>query len=120
VNISDLAQRLARLDLQAVQRAALQVQAETLAGAVREALNTPPGGDHRFPWRRTGTLHDSISVSADDDAAIVGSTSDEALYQELGTATIPPRPFLATIAAEHSERAAEAIGAAVAAALRGL
>jgi hypothetical protein len=117
VKIGEFAQCLARIDFEAVQRAVLQAQADGIATAVREALSTPPGGDHRFPWRRAGTLHDSIATTVEADSAIIGSTSNEALYQEFGTVTIPPRPFLATIAAEHSEACADAIGAAIAAAV---
>jgi phage gpG-like protein len=119
VSIANLARRLARLDLAAVRQAALAAAAETIAAGVREALSQPPGGDHRFPSRQTGELADSIGVSADADEALVGSTSEIALYQERGTATVPPRPFFSVIAADHAEAAAEAVGAAVAAAIRG-
>lgn len=46
------------------------------------------------PLLRSGELRDSITSQVHGDKAIVGSSSDIALYQELGTATIPPRPFL--------------------------
>jgi HK97 gp10 family phage protein len=46
------------------------------------------------PLLRTGELRDSIEAEAKGDKAVVGSTSDIALYQELGTDKIPPRPFL--------------------------
>ena len=50
---------------------------------------------------------------ADGLVATVGSTSDVALYQELGTARLPPRPFLAPAAAENGDGIAQAIGQAV-------
>lgn len=118
MSLGDLARNLARLDLAAVRAAALVAAAETMAEAVREALSHPPGADHRFPWRETGALADSIEVAADGDEALIGSTSGVALYQERGTATVPPRPFFAPVAAEHAEAAAEAVGAAVANTLR--
>jgi len=118
VSIADLARRLGRLDLAAVRQAALAAAAETIAGQVREALSHPPGADHRFPWRQTGALADSIGVSAEADEALVGSSSEVALYQELGTATVPPRPFFAAIAATEAEAAAASVGAAVADAIR--
>jgi len=118
VSIADLARRLARLDLAAVRQAALADAAETIAVAVREALSHSPGADHDTPWRRTGELADSIGVSAEADQALVGSTSEVALYQELGTATAPPRPFFAPIADDRAEAAVAASGAAVAAAIR--
>lgn len=46
------------------------------------------------PLLRTGELQESIQVVAEGNTA--GAVSDDmvALYQEMGTATIPPRPFL--------------------------
>ena len=46
------------------------------------------------PLLRSGELRDSIKVVAEGNVA--GAVSDDmvALYQEMGTATIPPRPFL--------------------------
>jgi len=119
VKIAEVAGRLARLDLAAVRQAALTAAAESIAAEVREALSHPPGDEHDFPWRQTGALADSIGVSADADEALIGSTLEVALYQERGTAKLPPRPFFSVIAAEHAEAAAEAIGAAVAQAIRG-
>lgn len=46
------------------------------------------------PLLRTGDLRDSIQVEAKGNEVIVGSDSDIAMYQELGTEKIPPRPFL--------------------------
>lgn len=46
------------------------------------------------PLLRTGELRESIEVEAQGDKAVVGSRSDIAMYQELGTSKIPPRPFL--------------------------
>jgi HK97 gp10 family phage protein len=46
------------------------------------------------PLLRTGEMRDSIQHSSDHHEARIGSNSDIALYQELGTSKIPPRPFL--------------------------
>lgn len=46
------------------------------------------------PELRTGELRDSIEVKAQGNEAVIGSDSDIALYQELGTDKMPPRPFL--------------------------
>jgi hypothetical protein len=48
------------------------------------------------PLLRTGAMRDSISYTIDKpgEEATVGSTSEIALWQELGTPKIPPRPFL--------------------------
>lgn len=118
MKIGEIARGLSRLDLAGVRSAALAGAAETIATAVREALSQPPGSEHRFPWRETGALADSIEAAAEGDAAIVGSTDAAAVYQEYGTATTPPRPFLTAVAAEHAQSSAEMIGAAVADAIR--
>jgi phage gpG-like protein len=46
------------------------------------------------PLLRTGDLRDSIEVSARGAEAVIGSRSEIALWQEVGTDKIPPRPFL--------------------------
>jgi hypothetical protein len=48
------------------------------------------------PLLRTGALRDSIShqIIEPGKLAEVGSTSEIAVYQEMGTEAIPPRPFL--------------------------
>jgi hypothetical protein len=50
------------------------------------------------PLLRTGTLRESISFEVESIGigvkVVVGSDDLVALYQELGTPTIPPRPFL--------------------------
>lgn len=118
MRIGDIARNLSRIDLAETRAAALAAAAETIAAAVREALSHPPGAGHTFPWRETGALADSIEVAAGGDTAIVGSTDAAAPYQEFGTATAPPRPFLAPIAAEHFADVAETVGTALADALR--
>lgn len=56
----------------------------------RESKGFPPND----PLLRTGAMRDSIQHSADSKEARVGSNSDIAVYQELGTSKIPPRSFL--------------------------
>ncbi|MBT2299277.1 hypothetical protein J7E70_02260 [Variovorax paradoxus] len=46
------------------------------------------------PLLRTGGLRDSIVTKAEGAVAVVASTDPVMLYQEQGTATIPPRPVL--------------------------
>lgn len=65
------------------------------------------------PLLRTGALRDSISREVQGDEAAVGSTSDIAVYQELGTPTIPPRPFLGPAAFKNKERIEAMLGQAV-------
>lgn len=46
------------------------------------------------PLLRTGELRDSIVMEHEHFAVVVGSTSPVAGYQEYGTSSIPPRPFI--------------------------
>jgi hypothetical protein len=60
------------------------------------------------PLLRTGELRDSISyeITEPGKEAEIGSDSDVAVWQELGTETIPPRPFLlpSVFYAEHKNK----------------
>lgn len=118
MSLGDTAHRLARLDLASTRAAALASAAETIAEAVREALSHPPGSGHAIPPGESGTPEASIEVAADSDTAVIGSTDEAARYREHGTAGVPPRPFLSSIASEHAEAAAGTIGTAVAEAIR--
>ena len=78
---------------------ALEAAAGRLRAAVQAELAAPPGGPHEQPWHRSGTLQASIACSTAGLTAQVGSNDPAAAPQELGTMTIPPRPFLAPAAA---------------------
>ena len=121
IRVSGLGEAIAALrnaDASETIAAALDGQAEALAGAVREALGTPPGGDHGRPWVQTGALRDSIEHTAEGLQAAVGSSDPAAPPQELGTVHLPPRPFLAPAAAAAAPGIAAAVGAAMAGRLR--
>lgn len=64
------------------------------------------------PLLRTGEMRDSISATVVGRDAIVGSTSDKALWHELGTKHIPPRPFLGPAAHEQQHFIERLIGRA--------
>jgi hypothetical protein len=71
------------------------------------------------PLLRTGELRDSIEYTViSDHEAEVGSNLDIAVYQELGTAHIPPRSFLAAAGAHKGEDAAKVAGKIIANAIR--
>jgi len=56
------------------------------------------------PLLETGEMRDSIEHTVGHDEAQIGSNNDKAVWQELGTATIPARSFLAGAAnAKESE-----------------
>ena len=73
------------------------------------------------PLLRTGEMRDSIgtTLSTDGLEAQIGSNSDIAVYQELGTATIPPRSFLGGAMARKEEEIVAILGNTVATALVG-
>ena len=62
------------------------------------------------PLLETGELRDSIEREVQPDAAYVGSNNKKAVWHELGTSRIPPRPFLATAAAAKTAEIGEMIG----------
>ena len=73
------------------------------------------------PLLRTGDLRDSIGTAMSPDGleAQIGSNSDIAVYQELGTATIPPRSFLGGAMARKTDEVLAIVGASTATALVG-
>ncbi len=76
------------------------------------------------PLLRTGQLRDSIESRVEqgfrlDVEGVVGSDDEIAVYQELGTGTIPPRPFLGGAAFHKKEEVVEILGHAVAVTIAG-
>ncbi len=118
--LNELRERLERLRPEEVMAKALAEQAQRMAARVRDGLSEAPGAaGHDEPWLRSGALRDSIGVQADGLQAVVGSSDPAAVPQELGTARMPARPFLAPVAAGMGEEVARAVGAAMVAALKG-
>jgi hypothetical protein len=73
------------------------------------------------PLLVTGELYNSIGHVVDRPGrmAHIGSDNDKAIWQELGTARIPPRSFLGSAAVEQKEKVVKIIGEDVVAALAG-
>ena len=118
--LNELRERLERLRTEEVMARALAEQAQRMAARVQEGLSEPPGGaGHDEPWLQSGALRDSVGARADGLQAVVGSSDPAAVPQEMGTAHMPARPFLAPVAAGMGEEVARAVGARVAAASRG-
>lgn len=65
------------------------------------------------PLLREGQLRDSIEHEVSGLEAVVGSKSDIAAYQEFGTRTIPPRPFIGPAAFKNKKAIQEILGKAV-------
>lgn len=62
------------------------------------------------PLLVTGAMRESIEHTVIGNTAHIGSNSDIAVYQELGTEKIPPRSFLGGSAAELGPEIADAVG----------
>lgn len=69
------------------------------------------------PLLRTGDLRDSIMHAVVHNVGYVFSNSAIARYQELGTVSIPPRPFLSTAAMEMEQTCLNIAGKGTAALL---
>lgn len=71
------------------------------------------------PLLRTGELRDSVGHKVGSHEAAIGSNSDIAVWQELGTARIPPRSFFGSAAVENSDKIKKIVGEMVVVALVG-
>lgn len=72
------------------------------------------------PLLRSGDLLNSIEYEVHHNEAVVGSASDIALYQEVGTDRIPPRPFLGPALYDAKNAIGEMAGETVVAWVAGL
>ena len=71
------------------------------------------------PLLETGELRDSISHKVEGDEAVIGSDLDIAIYQEMGTSKIPPRPFLGMAAIHKESEVIDVLGGHVVGAIAG-
>ena len=65
------------------------------------------------PLLRTGEMRDSIEHVSDRKEAQIGSNSDIAVWQELGTVSIPARSFLGEAAIRKEQEVVDEIGRVV-------
>lgn len=72
--------------------------ASTIADKQQHGFPTPK------PLLRTGEMRDSIEFQVDGLQGCVGSNSEIAVFQELGTSKIPPRSFLRSAAIASEDR----------------
>lgn len=71
------------------------------------------------PLLRSGELRAGVERSVSKDEANIGSDSQIAVYQELGTQKIPPRSTLGGAAARKADQVAEILGRAMTGRLTG-
>jgi phage gpG-like protein len=62
------------------------------------------------PLLREGTLRDSVERLVRDGEGFVGSNSDVAVYQELGTKNMPPRSTFGSAGVENMEAVIKIVG----------
>lgn len=84
---------------------------EQLAESTKEQ-RVKQGYTENDPLLRTGKLRDSISHEVRGLEAQIGSTDDVMVYQEFGTANIPPRPVLGPAAYRNKEKIKKILGKA--------
>jgi phage gpG-like protein len=84
--------------------------------AEKEKLGYAPPDN---PLLREGYLRDSIGHVVEGHEAAVGSNDDVAVYQELGTKSIPPRSFLGAAAVHKEAEVVELLGEGVVSGLVG-
>ena len=116
---------------QIIERACQIVQAKAKAAIGKEHEMWPPlaastiadKAAHGFktpaPLLRTGEMRDSIEYVVHGNEGAVGSNSEIAVYQELGTSHIPPRSFLVSSAIASEGKIHRMAEAATVAALSG-
>ena len=109
----------ARAEIGNYQGAAAQFGAWPELAEATKADRRAQGFTENDPLLRTGELRDSIDHVVGHNEAAIGSNSEIAVYQELGTSKIPPRSFLGGAAARKAERVAEILGHSAAAGLFG-
>jgi phage gpG-like protein len=71
------------------------------------------------PLLETGAMRDSIEYVVHGNEGAVGSNSEIAVFQELGTSRIPPRSFLVSSAIASEDKIHRMVGASAVAALSG-
>lgn len=87
--------------------------ASTLADKARKGYPSPS------PELRTGELRDSYEMTVNFPKAHVGSNSDIAVWQEMGTSKMPPRSIVGLAAVRKEKDVHQIIGKTVLAALTG-
>lgn len=112
--------KISELQDQAGEFVAWSPLADSTIAAKEKSSSFDLNGDGN-PLLVTGAMRNSIehTVIGTEGVAHIGSNSDIAVYQELGTDKIPPRSFLGGAAAELGEKISEVIGESAYLALQG-
>lgn len=71
------------------------------------------------PLLRTGEMRESIEHEVARNEAVIGSKQDKAAWQEFGTDSIPPRPFIGPAAFNNRDKIEQILGEALVQGLTG-
>lgn len=111
------------VDLEEAKTSALEKGAQIIEDEAKRVLGTydygwPPlkpatiarkaNGD--TPLLESGEMRGSIEHTVKGDMAHIGSNNDKAVWHELGTPKVPPRPFLSGAAAAKGKEIADLLG----------
>ena len=132
-NLSSFAKFLEEIGIEEAEKRALELGCEIIEAEAKRVIGTYDYGWQQLaeatradrarqgypenePLLRTGEMRDSIghTILIPGKLGEVGSNNPIAVYQELGTATIPARSFLAGAAAAKGQECADVMGAVVA------
>lgn len=80
---------------------------------ITQEIRASQGYTPNDPLRRSGEMANSIGHMVYGEEAAVGTTSEKAVWQELGTSTIPPRPFFGPVAIESEHDVQRIISASL-------
>ncbi|CAJ0809270.1 MULTISPECIES: hypothetical protein [Ralstonia] len=121
LSLAEMARRL--VELEARVPVALSQGLEAAAAAMEQAARAKAVESAAAAGitsaARVAALRDSIGHEVKALEASIGSNSDQAIVQELGSAQVPPHPFLGAVALEHADDVQKSVGDAVTAALMG-
>ncbi|WP_244127276.1 hypothetical protein [Burkholderia vietnamiensis] len=84
-----------------------QLKEETQVERVRQGYTA------NDPLLRSGEMRDSVHREVSALEAVVGSDDDKAVYHELGTDKVPPRPFLGPAVLHCEEKMRRVLGGAL-------
>jgi phage gpG-like protein len=135
LNLAEAAARFAAVeaDLELAREPMIAAACQMVAGRSKDLIGVPKPewpplaastlerkGGVNTPLLETGALRDSIEWNADRNHGYVGSNSDIAVFQELGTSRgVPPRSFLALAAQQEGPAVAKMMSKVVGAAIGG-
>jgi phage gpG-like protein len=124
--VGTLSLEIERANHKALEKAAVIVEEEAKRVIGTHDYGWPPLAESTLarkaadtPLLETGEMRDSISHTVTKDEAHIGSDSNVALWQELGTSRIPPRSFLQGALQHKTEEVVSTISRGIVGSLKG-